>query len=231
MRQFVSLRRLAEIRIDRRLIAAPLLGAMGACGFEPLHLWPLMLVALAGLGELVVRDDELHRVVAFVDVDPADVRRRDGVHDEAGEDEGAAGESERQQQEGAGEQIAGALRGDEDEQQGGDHLGHLAPVAQTLRLCRRRNGTKLVTITSGSMTPLYAVGSILVIDPTVNKEALNAGENQYGDRLGGLDLVSWEDWFKEFDGQKLGLLVEEEKPGILDDYYQFVPRDAAVNEA
>ena len=63
------------------------------------------------------------------------------------------------------------------------------------------------------------------------QEALNAGENQYGDRVGGLDLVSWEDWFAEFDSQKLGLLVEEEKPGVLDDYYEFVPRDTGVNEA
>jgi hypothetical protein len=55
--------------------------------------------------------------------------------------------------------------------------------------------------------------------------ALNAGENQYGDRLGGLDLVAWEDWFAEFDAQNFGLMVEDERPGTLDDYYEFVPRD------
>ena len=55
--------------------------------------------------------------------------------------------------------------------------------------------------------------------------ALNAGENQYTDRIGGLDLASWEDWFAEFDGQNFGLLVEDERPGVLDDYYEFVPRD------
>lgn len=55
--------------------------------------------------------------------------------------------------------------------------------------------------------------------------ALNAGENQYGDRPGGLDLVDWSEWFVEFDGQNLGLLVEDERPGVLDDYYEFVPRD------
>jgi hypothetical protein len=55
--------------------------------------------------------------------------------------------------------------------------------------------------------------------------ALNAGENQYGDRLGGLDLVAWDDWFAEFDAQNFGLLVEDERPGTLDDYYEFVPRD------
>ena len=55
--------------------------------------------------------------------------------------------------------------------------------------------------------------------------ALNAGENQYGDRPGGLDLVGWDEWFDVFDREKLGLLVEDERPGVLDDYHQFVPRD------
>lgn len=36
------------------LLALPL-GALGACGFEPLRLWPLTLLALAGLIELVAR--------------------------------------------------------------------------------------------------------------------------------------------------------------------------------
>ena len=34
---------------------APVLGALAACGVEPLHLWPLALLALAGLIELVAR--------------------------------------------------------------------------------------------------------------------------------------------------------------------------------
>jgi hypothetical protein len=57
--------------------------------------------------------------------------------------------------------------------------------------------------------------------------ALNAGENQYGDRPGGLDLVDWSEWFEEFEKHKLGLLVEDERPGLLDDYYEFVPRDGS----
>jgi hypothetical protein len=76
-----------------------------------------------------------------------------------------------------------------------------------------------------------STGARPILRIVFGQEALNAGENQYGDRVGGLDLVSWDDWFAEFDGQKLGLLVEEEKPGILDDYYEFVPRDSGVNEA
>jgi hypothetical protein len=53
---------------------------------------------------------------------------------------------------------------------------------------------------------------------------LNAGESQYGDRPGGLELVSWDDWFAELDRQNLVMLVEEERPGVLDDYFEFAPR-------
>ena len=57
--------------------------------------------------------------------------------------------------------------------------------------------------------------------------ALNAGENQYNDRPGGLDLVDWPEWFDELERQKLNLLVEDERPGHLDAYFEFVPRDGA----
>jgi hypothetical protein len=53
---------------------------------------------------------------------------------------------------------------------------------------------------------------------------LNAGESQGTDRPGGLDLVSWEDWFAEFDKQGLVMMVEEARPGVLDDYFEFAPR-------
>lgn len=48
-------RRLIQAVLHRPLVAAPLLGALAACGFEPLHLWPLMLLALAGFAELIAR--------------------------------------------------------------------------------------------------------------------------------------------------------------------------------
>ena len=40
---------------------APMLGALAACGFEPLHLWPLTLLAVAGLIELVARAPDWKR--------------------------------------------------------------------------------------------------------------------------------------------------------------------------
>ncbi|MGV3491053.1 MAG: hypothetical protein ACO1OG_06985 [Devosia sp.] len=70
-----------------------------------------------------------------------------------------------------------------------------------------------------------AIGGPLVLRIVFDQMALNAGENQYGDRIGGLDLVDWAEWFEEFDRLNYGLLVEDERPGVLDDYYEFVPRD------
>lgn len=69
------------------------------------------------------------------------------------------------------------------------------------------------------------IGGDPILRIVFDQYALNAGENQYGDRPGGLDLVGWDEWFELFDKNKLGLLVEDERPGVLDDYYEFVPRD------
>ncbi len=56
-------RRFAERCFARPLLLAPLLGAVAACGFEPLHLWPLTLLAIAGLIELLVRAASWQRAV------------------------------------------------------------------------------------------------------------------------------------------------------------------------
>lgn len=68
------------------------------------------------------------------------------------------------------------------------------------------------------------IGGPPVLRIVFDQQVLNAGENQYGDRPGGLDLVDWDEWFEQFDAMKYGLLVEDERPGVLDDYYEFVPR-------
>ncbi|MEO7247991.1 MAG: apolipoprotein N-acyltransferase, partial [Novosphingobium sp.] len=54
-------RGLTQALLHRPRVAAPLLGALAALGFEPLHLWPLMLLSLAGLAELVARADNAKR--------------------------------------------------------------------------------------------------------------------------------------------------------------------------
>ncbi|MCX6459914.1 MAG: signal peptidase I [Actinobacteria bacterium] len=40
----------------------------------------------------------------------------------------------------------------------------------------QRSGNKLVTITSGSMTPLYPVGSTIMMDPNINKSSVLVGQ-------------------------------------------------------
>jgi hypothetical protein len=65
----------------------------------------------------------------------------------------------------------------------------------------------------------------LVLRILFDQQGLNSGESQYGDRPGGLDLVGWDEWLEEFDRLKYGLLVEDERPGVLDAYYEFVARD------
>jgi hypothetical protein len=68
-------------------------------------------------------------------------------------------------------------------------------------------------------------GGPLVLRILFDQQGLNSGEGQYNDRPGGLDLVGWDEWLEEFDRLKYGLLVEDERPGVLDGYYEFVPRD------
>lgn len=68
------------------------------------------------------------------------------------------------------------------------------------------------------------IGGPPVLRIVFDQYALNAGENQYGDRPGGLDLVDWDEWFAELEKQGLALMVEDERPGVLDSYFEFVPR-------
>lgn len=44
---------------------------------------------------------------------------------------------------------------------------------------------------------------------------------------GGVELVEWDEWLRLFDGNKLALVVNEDGPGMRDDSYELVRRDAA----
>ncbi len=59
---------------------------------------------------------------------------------------------------------------------------------------------------------------------TFGQHALNADGNEGPDRPGGYQLVSWDDWFVEFDRKKLAIRVADEMPGALDNDFEFVPR-------
>jgi apolipoprotein N-acyltransferase len=59
------LRRIGAILAARPLLVAPVLGALAACGFEPLALWPLTLLALAGLMQLVATAPNWRRALLY----------------------------------------------------------------------------------------------------------------------------------------------------------------------
>jgi hypothetical protein len=64
-----------------------------------------------------------------------------------------------------------------------------------------------------------------LLNITFGQHALNADENEGPDRLGGFELISWDDWLKEFDKQGLAIRVRDEVPGQLDNDFEFVARD------
>ena len=41
---------------------------------------------------------------------------------------------------------------------------------------------------------------------------------------GGLELVSWDDWFRIFEERGLALVVAEERPGVIDQFHEIVAR-------
>ncbi|MDC9822649.1 hypothetical protein PRN20_02785 [Devosia sp. ZB163] len=63
-----------------------------------------------------------------------------------------------------------------------------------------------------------------------DQQLLNTGESQYGDRPGGLELVSWDEWVAELEVRNLALKVAIEVPGMLDDRYEFVELDRPRSE-
>jgi hypothetical protein len=70
----------------------------------------------------------------------------------------------------------------------------------------------------GDMIPLLQI--------TFGQHALNADHNEGPDRVtGGYALVSWDDWFAEFDRQHLGIKVHDEQPGQLSNEFEFVGSD------
>lgn len=67
---------------------------------------------------------------------------------------------------------------------------------------------------------------------TFGQHALNADRNEGPDRVtGGYALVSWDDWLAELDRKGLGIKVNEEQPGILDNEFEFVAVDGPAAES
>lgn len=64
-----------------------------------------------------------------------------------------------------------------------------------------------------------------VLQLSFGQEILNADANQGPDRLGGFQLVSWEEWFTALENGRLALLVSDDPSGGNEAEYSFVERD------
>ena len=64
-----------------------------------------------------------------------------------------------------------------------------------------------------------------VLQLAFGQEALNSDGNQGPDRVGGFQLVSWEEWFTALENGKLALMVSDDPSGGNEAEFQFVERD------
>jgi hypothetical protein len=76
----------------------------------------------------------------------------------------------------------------------------------------------LVDIPDGSKTRT-------VLQLAFGQEALNSDSNQGPDRVGGFQLVSWEEWFTALESGNLALRVSDDPAGGNEAEYEFVARD------
>lgn len=67
-------------------------------------------------------------------------------------------------------------------------------------------------------------GGEMVLQLVFGQRHLNAGDDQGPDRPGGLELVTWEQWFEELERHNLALSVATAEDGEADSAFQFVER-------
>jgi hypothetical protein len=48
--------------------------------------------------------------------------------------------------------------------------------------------------------------------------------DQGADRVGGIRIVDWDEWFRLFDERRLALVVSEDVPGRREEFHEFVRR-------
>lgn len=70
-------------------------------------------------------------------------------------------------------------------------------------------------------------GSRTIVQLTFGQQAINATENEGPDRPGGMELVSWDDWFAALEAEGLSLRVSDDPAGGNEAEYDFVPADAS----
>lgn len=64
-----------------------------------------------------------------------------------------------------------------------------------------------------------------VLQLSFGQEILNADGNEGPDRVGGFELVSWDDWFAALEAAKLALMVSDDPSGGSEAEFSFVERD------
>lgn len=62
---------------------------------------------------------------------------------------------------------------------------------------------------------------------TFGQHALNSDQNEGPDRVGGFQLVSWEEWFAALEAGNLALRVSDDPSGGNEAEFEFVPRNDA----
>lgn len=74
--------------------------------------------------------------------------------------------------------------------------------------------------------PDGAGGTSSLLQISFGQHALNADQNEGPDRVtSGYQLVGWDEWFAEFERQSLSIKVRDDRPGMLDNDFEFVARD------
>jgi hypothetical protein len=72
-------------------------------------------------------------------------------------------------------------------------------------------------------------GSRTLLQLTFGQHAINTDGNEGPDRVGGFQLVSWDDWFAALDEGKLALRVSDDLAGGNEAEFEFVPREGGDN--
>ena len=68
-------------------------------------------------------------------------------------------------------------------------------------------------------------GTRTLLQLTFGQHAINTDGNEGPDRIGGFQLVSWEEWFAALENGKLALRVSDDPAGGNEAEFEFVERD------
>ena len=68
-------------------------------------------------------------------------------------------------------------------------------------------------------------GTRTLLQLTFGQDAINTDGNEGPDRIGGFQLVGWEDWFAALEENKLALRVSDDPAGGNEAEFEFVERD------